>query len=366
MSYPLRASYHRLRKSVLKSRDALWPSARFENIVSPLLQTERIEPDVAIQTPLPVQAVEGLADYMGQAQTCALFKTNSACTVDPKMGILFDNGRVVWGSTDVPERERSPHFFKHLTKAGKQLPSGILLHHLHGDNYFHFMVYVMSKVWLAEQASLAKEIPFIANTAIAGTRFFQKALELGVFQGRAVLVQPKKDVWQVGEAYLPRPVPIGAEALEWTAGVFRERQMLTDGQPVFALRSKSAANGRTFRNQDDVNNLLEAEGFLVVDPADLDLPKQAELFSQAPIIAGAHGAALTNMLFRAGRPTGVIELFSPGMGSPHYALMARELGFDYTSGITHSPMGRAFTATTEVDLEDLSRMIAEIRGRMQS
>lgn len=365
MTYPLRDKYHRIRKTILRKTDAFWPTQDLNSITISLLENRRAFQDLDLQSPMPQQAVEGLRRSSQTPAQEILYKTTLPCTVDPKLGLLFHKGRVVWGSSCVVERERSPSFFKHLTDPKKHLPSAILLHHLHGDNYYHFIVYIMSKLWLAGQAHIHQSVPFVINEAITNTKFFKRAVELGVFGGRDLIIQGKSEIIKIDEAYLPRPFVFHPEALNWTAQKFRGTAPLTNGRPVFALRSPNAANGRTFRNQRDVSQLLESKGFILADPAQLDLPQQAELFAQAPIIAGAHGAALTNMIYRAGEQTGILELFNPGMGGAMYFIMARQLGFEYESAITENPQGRAFTASTEVNLAALELQVDKMMNALR-
>jgi capsular polysaccharide biosynthesis protein len=50
-------------------------------------------------------------------------------------------------------------------------------------------------------------------------------------------------------------------------------------------------------NHDAVASSLARDGWDILDPASLSFADQVGLFSQARVIAGLHGAGLTNMLF---------------------------------------------------------------------
>ena len=45
-------------------------------------------------------------------------------------------------------------------------------------------------------------------------------------------------------------------------------------------------------------------------------------------------------------------------------MLARELGFTYRSTITKNPEGRAFTASTEVDLDALQQIVDDMRDQL--
>ncbi|WP_417668236.1 glycosyltransferase family 61 protein [Roseibium sp.] len=355
MSYPLRSEFHRARKALARSLDSLWPRADFKELSTTL--TESVKPPVLDPGPAecPAQAQSFLERWATEEDREEIRKLVVPCTVDPKMGILFVNGKVLWGSSDLPERERNPRFFAHLKTPRRRLPSAILLHHFHGDNYCHFFLYVATKACVAERHGLPDDIPFLVPAKTAETAFFKQAQDLGLFGNRQVIVQGRKEVVAVDEAYVIREFFCDASYFAWIRERLKAPKPVVPGRRVFVLRGKSAANGRAFRNQTAVNDLAAEFGFDLIDPSTLSLKEQVETFSHASVIAGAHGAALTNAIFRAGAPCKIIELFSPEMGGLHYYVISKSLGFDYASQMTLNPEGRAFMATTEVDLNVLRR-----------
>lgn len=356
MSYPLRDQYHRARKALGRGLNRLWPSGDLAALAVPLMRATRPNEDDAGPAILPDQARQYLADRRGKTEEEAVYRLSVPVTVDPKMGILFHRGRVLWGSSDQPERERNPRFFSHLRKPGRVLSEAVLLHHVHGDNYFHFFLYVLSKAAVAEFAGIPDTIPLLVPEGTARTGFFKRAVEAGVFGKRQLIVQGKRDVVRVETAHVVRVWFNDRRYHGWIAERLRP-EAPSGSRRLFVLRGANAANGRQFRNQDKVSALAQAYGFELVDPAGLDLVQQAALFSTAGVLLGAHGAGLTNLIFRAGAPCHIIELFSPTMGSPQYYMLARELGFTYESQMTLAPEGRGFTATTEVDLAELERAL---------
>ncbi|WP_289036526.1 glycosyltransferase family 61 protein [uncultured Roseibium sp.] len=360
MSYPLRDEFHKARKAVGRTLDGLWPRANFADVTTALTDQQHAPVRDAGPEFLPVQAREFLEHWSTVSDREAILRVDRPCTVDPKMGILFSNGRVMWGSSDIPDRERNPRFFSHLTKAKRRLPAAILLHHFHGDNYFHFFLYVLSKAAVAERHGLPVEIPVLVSEKTANTRFFQQAMDLGVFGERQVLIQGRKETIAVEQAYVIRAFFCHKPYFDWVCDQLDVPAPSGSDRRIFVLRGQNAANGRAFRNQDEVNALAESFSFDLVDPSNLSLKEQIDLFSQASVIAGAHGAALTNILFRRRPPCHIIELFSPTMGSPHYYMLAKELGFVYESLMTLNPQGRAFTASTEVDLDGLKRVFQNL------
>jgi len=74
--------------------------------------------------------------------------------------------------------------------------------------------------------------------------------------------------------------------------------------------SRAGAKYRHIFNEEFVINLLSQCGFVVVTLETLTVAQQAQLFSQAEVIIGAHGSGLANLVFCSPGCT-VVELFSP-------------------------------------------------------
>ena len=177
------------------------------------------------------------------------------------------------------------------------------------NNYFHFMVDSLAQLhWRNSVPALesAKTIltgfapeaeatlPFMAGAMTAanvdartlqpydGTLLFCRKI---VFPRRTTGATPAKAAW------------------------LRARFGVTDrsrGQArLYIARGHSPR--RRIVNEAAVIKLLEANGFHSVDPGALSVVEQVELFANAGLVVGAHGAALTNAIFM-GEGAGLIEL----------------------------------------------------------
>jgi capsular polysaccharide biosynthesis protein len=74
---------------------------------------------------------------------------------------------------------------------------------------------------------------------------------------------------------------------------------------------------RIITNESDLWEILKPYGFIKVELETLSVADQAQLFSSAEVIVGAHGAGLVNLTFcKPG--TKVIEIFSPTYITPLY------------------------------------------------
>jgi len=92
--------------------------------------------------------------------------------------------------------------------------------------------------------------------------------------------------------------------------------------------SRKDSKWRPLHNEDDVFNLFEPYGFKRYQMSDLTFLEQVELFSNADILIGAHGAALVNILFcKPG--TKIFEIFQQ-RADCSYMFLSQSLGLDYT------------------------------------
>lgn len=91
--------------------------------------------------------------------------------------------------------------------------------------------------------------------------------------------------------------------------------------------SRAAAVRRMVANEQALHGVLREHGFDIVQAESLSYRDQVELFAQAAVVAGPHGAGLTNALFS--RAHTLVELHPSGGARTHYHLMAKGLNTAY-------------------------------------
>jgi capsular polysaccharide biosynthesis protein len=94
---------------------------------------------------------------------------------------------------------------------------------------------------------------------------------------------------------------------------------------------RRAGAGRAFSNVDAVLDVCRRFGFEVLEPDSHSFAQSVERFSQARVVVGATGSALSNMVFRRNAPLTVVEISPPGQRPPvpWWFFMARTLGHAY-------------------------------------
>lgn len=103
----------------------------------------------------------------------------------------------------------------------------------------------------------------------------------------------------------------------------RERKK---NQRIYISRRQSRV-GRCIVNESELVAMLSTFGFKTVDLESLPIAAQIELFFDAELVVGAHGAGLTNLLFAEGAT--VIELHPASRVMPHFYFLCLALGHNY-------------------------------------
>lgn len=127
--------------------------------------------------------------------------------------------------------------------------------------------------------------------------------------------------------------------------------------------SRANASKRRMINEEGVANFLETLGFEHVALEEKSLLNQIELFAEASVVVGQHGAGLTNLLYV---PSGasVVEVFSsPNATPPHYSSAVDLLDLDYRA-LHMNPANEkdGKDADGRLSVDDLKQTLADLDG----
>lgn len=94
---------------------------------------------------------------------------------------------------------------------------------------------------------------------------------------------------------------------------------------IFISRERSQK--RRIRNKESFKRALSRLGFQTYVLEDMTPEEQIDLFYDAEVVVGTHGAGLTNVLFSP--HVKVLELFPRDFIEPHYLFLCKSLGHEY-------------------------------------
>ena len=96
-----------------------------------------------------------------------------------------------------------------------------------------------------------------------------------------------------------------------------------------------AKKGRQIRNETALMNALAPLGFEAFVLEHLPIEEQINVFRSADCVVAPHGAGLANLIFS--KSTRVIELFASDYVVPHFYLLSKSLGHQYTYVLGSQP-----------------------------
>lgn len=124
-----------------------------------------------------------------------------------------------------------------------------------------------------------------------------------------------------------------------------------DRSRLFVTRSD--ADTRRLENREAVGGMLRRHGFESITPTEYSVAEQIQLFRDADVIVGPHGAGLANILFAESAT--VVELFPSYYLPGYYYVIAELFGFEYRHlvGSEADPHFRVDVGRLESVIEEL-------------
>lgn len=240
----------------------------------------------------------------------------------PTISVVDANDRfladvsVEWGRK--PEENWTFRRF-HLPKPKRVTGKTLVLASTGGNTYFHWITDILPRIRLAREAGyLPGSFDHILVNGL-DQPFQERTLEtLGIPKDKCLVFAEGESAWQLEEAILPSlpgvPGVVPRESVDFLRREFAVPASKVS-QRIFIGRG--GAKHRNLVHEEEISRELGKKGFEKVDCGNLSVLEQARIFASAGMIVGAHGAALTNLVFcRPG--TKVIELFSPRYVNPCY------------------------------------------------
>jgi|TARA_Y100000310_G_scaffold315927_1_gene367081 capsular polysaccharide biosynthesis protein len=114
------------------------------------------------------------------------------------------------------------------------------------------------------------------------------------------------------------------EVIKFLKKLFIQQYELNDSLKIYIKRG----NRRTIVNESILIQRLKELGYKIVLNEKLSFSEQIDLYKNASIVIGTHGAGLSNVLFS---PQGsmVVELFPNNLIKPHYFFLSKSLQLNY-------------------------------------
>ena len=280
-------------------------------------------------------------------------------------GELLADVSVEWG-----RRAEENWVFRRLLLPKPQSVHGrtLVLASTGGDTYFHWITDVLPRLGLARRGGY--DPAFFDWVLVNGLThpFQQETLKhLGIPKNRCFSFHKTELAYEMEEALLPSlpgvPGVVPPETVDFLRNTFPTGKN-PRSRKIFIGRSE--AKHRVMIHEREIWAELQKRGYESVDCGKLSVQKQAEVFGSAEVVVGAHGAALTNLVFcRQGTP--VVELFSPAYVNPCYRDLCVAAGLrhaavigngkDWVLSERHDQPSAPITASWELVEEALAEIV---------
>jgi len=236
---------------------------------------------------------------------------NPFVAVIPKGRTIYDHGAVIapdhrlLADVSWPElvlRESQPKF--HSAMRTMCLPQ---IQKIHGsvavissvkpDNYYHWMFDILPRIGILRQSGKNSDY-YLVNT---DTLFQQESLSLLNIPQPKIINPTKCSHIQADTLIVPSlPGPLFSETPQELACKFLQSAFLSGFKKTPHRRlyiSRSDAQQRRVTNESEVRELILPLGFDVLTLNGMSFDKQVQLFAEAMVVLGPHGAGLSNAVF---------------------------------------------------------------------
>ncbi len=265
-------------------------------------------------------------------------------------------GDVVAGEVQTLFGEADParHWVLRRCRFRAEVPlagTSVLLAAAGGGNYYHWLFESLPRLRLLELGGWDRHQAdqFLLNQVPQA--FHEQTLELLGIAPEQRRRCAKARVLRCAHLVVPSPPAPLIEFPRWLCEYLRQSFLpaarpAPAGQRLFVSRRR--AHRRRLANEAELEPLLRRAGFKTVCLEEFDFTGQVGLFASASVIAGIHGAGLSNLVF-ASPGARVIELYSPTHSVACYRNLAAAVGLVHVPVVGRTA-GRPRKRSVEDDL----------------
>lgn len=265
--------------------------------------------------------------------------------------------------------------FNSVVVESEVIQVGIHLTGEHEANYFHWIVEVLPRLFLCEKLMTDKHVPLLISDglhdnlyalldSIRATERPLMRLQKNCHYFVERLIYPS-DVARIFDTYDRAP---GTDTVYLPVALLKEMAIKIKNVSGAAksrygkrLYIKRTSSYRKLLNEAEIESQMLAKGFEIVEPGSLTVDEQIAMFSQARIIVGPSGAAMTNMLWcEPGTRMVILHSDHPFKKYPYWDALARasDVQIAYLAG------PRAHNVTDKFEAHDDYTIIPDVLGEI--
>lgn len=242
------------------------------------------------------------------------------------------------------EIERMP-----LRKTRRTIDEAILLTAPWHHNFYHWLIEILPRLAIVERLDDLHQLPLVVPASAPS--FVRESLRVVGALDRVLFLED--GVYRFRTLHLPTRFAADASVSPIAVDWLREKiPLAAPSRPrrrIYLSRRDSLI--RFVSNESEVEAVLREFGFETVVLSGRPLAEQAQLFRDAELIVGAHGAGFSHLVFCEPGAT-AIEIFQRGHFSPSFNRIAALRGLHY--GLL---VGRPDRGGIRVDVDSLREIV---------
>ena len=282
-------------------------------------------------------------------------KSDIFLAVIPKGRSLYDCGVVVspdhrlladvsWGGRgEVSQPLSHPAMYKLCLPPIQRVAGRVaIITSLLPDNYYHWMFDILPRFEVLQRSGIVADY-YLIN---AKSQFQKESLQVLKIPSHRILDPISSTHIEADELIVPSLIgPVFGGTPHPLACKFLRSTFLQDNRKPTAHRSlyitRADATNRRVINEDEITEELVKYGVEVVSLSTVPFRRQVDMFSEAKVVIGPHGAGLTNAVF-CQPGTALIEFMPEGYEVRCFERLARFVGMEY-----HSVVGTEVSASKD-------------------
>lgn len=262
--------------------------------------------------------VKQLQTYVLKLSNAKIFGASNVVLVRPGKAIYEpffndENQKADYTDTVISQYAGQTFVLKHSAHA-KKIQSGIMLSGNYSENYYHFLIELLTKFFLISKLDLPPDIPLIADEVVKETPQYRELLSYFNTTNRDIVYIRRKFSYYVKTLYYPSLLNVippnfrnigditytdclfNLDSIQFLRNTLQPKIVATSSKKRIFLSRRNASFRRNY-NEREIIPIFEKYDFQIVCPENYDVAEQIHLFSNADFIAGATGGAFTNILF---------------------------------------------------------------------
>tara|TARA_B100000963_G_scaffold183498_1_gene159468 strand:+ start:6248 stop:7336 length:1089 start_codon:yes stop_codon:yes gene_type:complete len=232
-------------------------------------------------------------------------------------------------------KKGTPRIKKRVNGSVLCLTQGVSAH----SNYFHWLFDILPKIRIFSEAFDISNLDYFYVDDLKP--YQKKTLEvLGL--GKIKVISSKKyrhiqakelfateHPWYFKGTILEQANYFPYWIVDWLYDSFNKHEKKVEvGEKIFIDRSETKSKQCQFLNDEEISEFLKTKGFMKYKIGKFTFQEQIHIFKNAKIIFGAHGAALTNLVF-CQKGAKVIEIKPVNHPKSQYRIVSEQKKLDY-------------------------------------